>query len=81
MIPPSAVHPNLNGAVAALNYQGAADGMDVEEGDDPQAGIIPVVGGISTLMNYLRALVIRGVHEPFKEFKKQITCNKEATRI
>ena len=67
MIPQSAVRPNLNGAVAALNYQGAANGMDVKDGDapQPQAGIIPVVGGISTLMNYLRVLVIRGVHEPF----------------
>ena len=32
-------------------------------------------------MSYLRALVIRGVHEPFEEFKKQITSNEEATRI
>ena len=59
--------------------------MDYDVNDDdapqPQAGIIPVVGGIFVLMNYLRDLVIHGVHGPFEEFKRQITCNKEATRI
>ena len=75
------MRPNLQGAVAALNYQRVADGMDVEAVGAPQAAFIPVVGGISTLMTYLKALVIRGFHEPFEEFKNQITCNEEATRI
>ena len=60
MIPPSALPPNLNDAVTALNYKDAADNMEYNDYVDPQAAEVdaPVVGGIAVLMNRMSDLVI-----------------------
>ena len=74
MIPPSAPRPNLDDAVAALNYDGAADiAEEYVDYVDPDAAEVaaPIIGGLTVLMNNIRTRVIRGMTKPMEVFKNQ----------
>ena len=74
MGPPSDIHPDLNEAVAVLDYNGTANIMEYDVNEDAppaKAVIVPVVGGIYVLMDNTRRMVIHKIHEPFEEFKKK----------
>ena len=35
-----------------------------------KAVVVLVIGGISVIMDHLQKIVMKGVHEPFEEFKR-----------
>ena len=82
VIQPSAARANLNDAVAALNYDGAADiAMEGVDYPDDVPAAAPIIGGLAVLMNNMKTLVIRGMLEPMEVFKQAIVDEEEATRI